>query len=56
LLSLAGCQLFRPDGTEETLDGPLKFVALDAISDNEPPGLLATFTFLGNPTLDEGMA
>jgi hypothetical protein len=55
LLSLAGCQLFRPDGIEVNLNYPLITVGIREISDNEPPGLLATYRITGVTSVLQGM-
>jgi len=58
LLSLAGCQLFRPDGGEVDLNAPgsTLYVGIRAISDNEPPGLLAAFSTVDVTSVVQGMA
>jgi hypothetical protein len=57
LLSLAGCQIFRPDGGEIDLTGPgTTFVGIGAISDNEPPGLLISYSLVGVTSVFAGMA
>jgi hypothetical protein len=57
LLSLAGCQLFRPDGSEVDLNNPFGvYESVGAISDNQPPGLLSTFTIVDVTSVDQGMA
>jgi hypothetical protein len=57
LLSLAGCELRKPDGTEVNLDtpGPI-FVGVGSIADNQPAGLLSTFTTVDVISVDPGMA
>jgi hypothetical protein len=55
LLSLAGCQLFRPDG-EVDLNQPEVFVGVGTISDIETPGLLYTLTTENVKSVVEGMA
>jgi hypothetical protein len=58
LLSLAGCEFFKPDSEEVNLNarGRTIFVGVGDISDNEPPGLLSTFTIVGVPSVVLGMA
>jgi len=58
LLSLAGCQLFRPDGGGEvdlTAPGNV-IVGLPAIADNQTPGLFYTFSTVGITNVVQGMA
>jgi len=55
LLSLAGCQLFKPDGEEVNLNEPYVTVGLRAISDNEPPGLLYNLSTVGVTSVVQGM-
>jgi len=49
--------LFKPDSEEVNLNarGTI-FVGVGDISDNEPPGLLSSFSIVGIPSVDPGMA
>jgi hypothetical protein len=56
-LSLEGCQLFGLDGVEIVFQPSVPtFVEPGSIADNQPPGLLYTFTIAGISSVDPGMA
>jgi hypothetical protein len=58
LLSLAGCQLFNPDGVEVNITGPLPtiYVGVGIILDDQPPGLVSSFSTAGVTSVVQGMA